>query len=508
MYVLGLYSDGNYFKVSLISKKKGKIQIEFLKEFNKGTGNLDILKKNIGNDRAFFKQEIDVVTALPMHEVFIKKIIIPLANQGQVYKALELELSTDEDFLSGERFYVPKLVKMGDQTEVTLFAYTKESMERHLLSIESLGVDPDQVSSVSSAFTRFTAFCNLPSSPYFLFHLGWESSSIHFFYQGKIAEEASFSLGFKHIIDAVQKDQLLIATIDMDKVQELFFTALEEKKGSFVRELFTKLDKSITRIQKFICDKDTRANEVEAIVFTGYSEFCRSLKDCIAQIDLKEFIPTHQDYTPAQLSGYAIEIGLALDKIASDKQTLQLGGGFFTPKGQRLKSRKHAMRFAGGLALFSVVMFSSIYTFFSMKEAQLEKRYNLAVSKIATYTGAKTEYFQSVKGLLRRNRSRLTTAIKNKQEKDRAHADPVSFLSISKWLNTFLLESFSFDQIEYIAQPGGAQVTFIFKGENKEGRAQLLKEGVRLNGAALLVDDELLIHTIEDTVLVKMRVKI
>jgi hypothetical protein len=506
MYVLGLYSDGNYFKVSLISKKKGKIRIEFLKEFNKGTCNLDFLKKNIDKERGFFNNGVDVVTALPLHDVFIKKFVIPLTNESQVYKALELELSMDEDFLSGGRFYVPKLTKKGGETEVILFAYTKESMEKHLLSIENLGVDPDQVSTVSSAFTRFASFCNLPAIPYFLFHLGWETSSVHFFYEGEIAEEASFTLGFKHIIDAVQKDQLLIDSIDMDKVQELFLTAIEEKRG-VVRECFTKFDKSITRIQKFISDKDPRAGEVEMIVFTGYSEFCRALKDHIKQINLKELVPTHEDYTPKQLSGYAVEIGLALDKIASDKQTLHLGGNAFIPKGQRIKSKKRAMRFAGSLVLSSVVMFASIYTFFSAKETQLEKRYDLAVSKIETFTETKAASFHSVKGMLRKNRKPLTAAIKNKLDRDRVDAAPVSFFVISKWFHTFLSESFSFDEIEYLAEAGGAQVSCLFKGETKEARAELFKEGARLNGEGFLIDDSLSIQTIGDTVIVNMRVK-
>lgn len=508
MYVLGLYSDGNYFKISLISKKRGKVRVEFLKEFNKATCTFEVLKKSIEKEGRFFKKGVEVATALPLSEVFIKNITLPLVNQGQVYRALDLELSLDGDFLEGGRVYVPKLRKKEGETEVTLFAFTKESMENHLQAIEKLGVNPDAVSTISAAFVRFSSFCNLPKTPYYLFHFGWETSSIHFFDQGEILQEASFSIGFKHIIEAVQKDQLLLDAVDMERVQELFLTALEEKKGSVIRECFTKIEKSISRIQKYISDKDARAEQVDTIVFTGYSEFCRAIKSYIPQINMKELVPSHEEYTPRQLGSYAIEIGLALDLIQSDDKTLQLAAGDFTPKGQKIKAKKRVQKFFGALSLCVTAISISVYSFFSIKESQLATRYDIAIAKLERFTEAKAERFYPAKDNFLKNRKALNNAIKAKIDKDQIRANPILFSSISLWFSSFLPEGFSFDQIEYYAEPSGAQVKCVFKGEDQENRALEFKEKALLSGDRMLVDESVSMHKDGDSMVVKMQVKI
>ena len=516
MYVLGLYSDGDYFKVSLISKRRGKIRIEFIKEFKKSIDNLNALKRILEKKTSFFHPSIEIVSALPSEEVFLRKLMIPLPGDRNVRKALEFQLSSDELYLEEDRYFVPLLKRKGKETEVNLYCYTKEAMEGHLQDVKTLGIDSEWVSTVSRALERFVQFFAIQTGSFFLFHLGWESSSMMYFSEGEMKKESSFKIGLKNIIDAVQKDQIILDSVDMTKMQELFIEAIEENKESHATAVFFEVEREISRAWTYIMESEKTSAGANKILFTGYAEFSRELKPYLPPLDLEEIkLSPHLEFSVSQLSSYAIEIGLALDRVVSDKQTLQLGEGRFIPFAQKEKAKKYLNRYLGLSLMSAMMIFLMLNTCFMKKKLHLKNRYESAVVAIDHLEGEKKRKISyTPKGMLETKKA-LAGVIKGQKLKDKIGKGPMPFARVAKFLASCQFEQYQVDEVSYevVKSPDESSplqeyivdVTITFNSPGKSS-LDLFKEKSMHPDTRLNFVEEPVVSQIGDKVVINMKV--
>ena len=464
MYVLGLHSDGNYFKVCALSKEGKKISIEFLKEYSKEVASLALLKEGLEKKRKFFDAPLQVVSALPQGEVFARKIVVPFTREKEVYKAVEAELSF-EDGGEESAFHLTKLERRKKETLAYVYSFSKKSLQDHYDFMEKLELSAEHVTSVEAAFERFGKFCGVGSAPYFHFHLGWESSSLLFFDKGQLVEGSFFSFGYKEVIEAVQKDHLLLEEVEGSGVHDLFLQTLEESKEGAILQIFLKLQHSLTRVREYI-ERKVEVPEGKKVLFSGYAEFSRLVKGKIAEINAKEFVPQHGSFSPLELSAYAIEIGLALDRI-EDGEGVQLSiEQALSPRKKQGRVRRSLQVFARGMA-FALLLCGVAYAGIAQKEGALTRRYERAKSLIETYVGKQ--------GLPSNNR-KLLSAVQQKEKEDRAKMGPIPFYDLSNWFTSSLTEEAMFDAIEYKARPRGAYVELLFFGSGAKIRANHCKD--------------------------------
>ncbi len=447
MYVLGLYSDGDYFKVSLISKKRGKTRLEFIREFKKDVTNLNTLKKILDKKVSFLGSGIEVVSSLPTEEIFIKKIAFPVTGKRKILKALKFRLSSDEVYSDEDRCFVPMFNSKDGETEVTLYGYTKEAMDGHIQDIKTLGIDSEWISTISRGLERFVNFFAPTTRPFFLFHLGWETSSFYLFSNGEIKREVSFKLGLKNIVDAVQKDHGVIENVDMQKMQDLFIQSIESEKINTSTSIFFEMEKEISRGWTFIVEEEAIAAEVSLVLFTGYSELSRELKPFLPSIDFEEILITpHLEYSSTQITSYAIEIGLALDRIVSDEKTLQLGEGKCIPFAQQKKAKKLLYQYTTLSLITGFFVFCVFEAMFMKKRAEFKNRYEHAVAEIEAYSNLKVkDTFND----LRETRKKLEKAVKQQKERNKVEEGKVPFAAIMEWIDMIKVEGFIIENLEY-----------------------------------------------------------
>ncbi len=518
MYVLGLYSDGDYFKVSLISKKRGKTRIEFIKEYKKDITNLNALKNILDKKLSFFDRAIEVVTALPTEEIFIKRISFPIKGRGKVLKALKFRLSSDPIYSEEDRCFVPMLKTESGQTEVTLYGYTKQAMQEHLDDIKTLGIDSDWVSTVSSGIERFVKFFAGTTAPFFLFHLGWETSAFYFFLDGQIKREVSFKIGLKDIVDAVQKENIFTENVDMQKMQEAFIRSIQNEAPSESAAIFFEIEKEVSKAWTFILAEEILAEEVSKVLFTGYSDLSRALKPFLPPIDFEEItITPHLEYTSTQIAAYAIEIGLALDHIISDKNTLQLGEGKAIPYAQRKKVKKSLYQYVSLLLLTGSVLFFSINLKLGKKTAELEKRVKSSVAKIEAYAGLPAKQIvYSVKDL-RKSRKSLEQALNEKKQQSKMEEGPKVIPSIFDWVENISAKGSRLKQMEYtiVERPSEdsplkdfiVEVELLFTPPKDEKDRQACLELLQTPVQGSLFDQEPEIKETSESIICKLRLK-
>ena len=492
MYVLGLHLDGNYFKVCVLSKKGKEVRIEFLKEFNKDVADLSGLKASLDKKKKLFDSPLEVVSALSQGEVFVRKMEVPFIREKDVHKAVEAKISF-EDGEEEEVYHLTRLQKGKGSTNATVYSFAKKNLEEHYAFIENLGISAEHVTSVEAALERFGQFCGVKDAPYFHFHLGWESSSLYFFEKGKLVEGSFFSFGFKEVVEAVQKDHLLLEEVEVEGVQKLFLQSLREAKEGVVHETFVKLKHSLARVRGYIERKVEVPGETK-VLFSGYAEFSRLLKGEIEEISKKEFIPHHKDFSPLELSAYAIEIGLALDRTEKG-EGVQLSVEPCLSTGKKKSRKKRAARLLLQGMASALLFVGTAFLVVTQKEVGLEKRYQKAFALIKKHTGKKH---------LARDNKALLTAVKQKEKEAQAMMGPIPFYTLSNWFTSFLGEGEMFDAIEYRAIPKGAELELIFSGANAKFRANnCMQELSRQEDFSL--DGEVLLEESGDRVELKVK---
>jgi len=445
MYILGLYSDGDYFKVSLIQKKYGKRRLEFIKEIKKGAFHLAHLKKALEQKGAFFNKNIEVVTAINPEELFVQKFSFPVKGRSKVLKALKFRLSDEDIYFEKGSYFIPIFQKKGNQTEVALYGYTKEAMHSHEEEIKHLGIETHIVSTIPKAFERFIDLFAKVEQPFFLFHLGWETSFFYFVSNKEVKREVSFRCGLKNIVDAVQKDHILTENVDMQRIQELFIESIDQEKKNDSTRLFFEIEKEISRAWTFILEEEKKAQEVFSVLFTGYSDFSRELKPYLPPIDFQEVVLTpHLEYTSSQLASYAIEIGLALEGAISSVTPLQLAQGEMIPYAQKKRVKKSLITFATLLTLSCGVLFVSLNSILSVKKGELKERYERAISELDEKAHLDIDYKN-----LGSKRKLLQNEAKKLQEKQKILEGPFPFSSVLEWIAKCDQSSFIVENIEY-----------------------------------------------------------
>lgn len=517
MYILGLHSDGEYFKVCLLHRKGKKIRIEFLKEFKKNITNLNVLKKILDKKLSFLNPSVEVVSALSSDEVYIKKLIIPFGSLRKVKKALDFKLSSDELYQDSDRYFVPSYKKMGNETVVTLYGYTKEAMESHLQEVKTLGIDSEWISTVTRAFERFVKYFTPVDRAFFLFHLGWETSFLFFVDNQEISKEVSFTFGLKDVIDAVQKEQVDLDNFDMQIMQDIFFKTLEDGKEGAIRDVFFEFEREISRAWTYMVENHKKAKEASCILFTGYGEFSAQLKEHLPPIDLTEIHMTpHLDYTNAQLKSYAVEIGLALDRALSDSQSLQLAKGEFLPTIQKVKAKKDLTRY-GLVSIMGIAMFFfTVDAYFIKKKSTLRHRYKNAVAEIYDLQNKKCPNISFRDKSLKLMRKKLALMVKKQKEKTKLGEGPQGMVSVINWLQLCVGKEFALERFDYFISesPGidGASdyvlslEVALRKGENTENFDGLLGRLSQSKGEISYIEEPQF-EVCDDEMTVRVKVK-
>ena len=517
MYILGLYSDGEYFKVTLLSKKGKRIRIEFLKEFKKNITNLNVLKKILDKRLTFFNSEVEVVTGLSSDEIYVKKISFPLVSLSKVKKALDFYLSSDDIYKEEGRYFIPAFKRHASETEVTLYGYTKEAMEGHLQDIKTLGIDSEWISTISKAFERFVGFFAQEESEFFLFHLGWETSFYYFINDHQVKKEVSFSIGFKDIIDAISKDQMMSENLDMQSIGQIFFDKVEDNEGA-IATVYAGLEKEISRAWTYMIETETKAKEATKIVFTGYPEFSKKLKGFLPSIDFAEIeLTPHLEFTTNQIWAYAIEIGLALDRALSDKETLQLARGDFLPSTQKKKAKKHLFRYLTLSLVGTMMVFFTFNIYYIKKSTLLKRRYDKAYKEMFTFGGNKLSKVNYSSKSLDIARKKFCLLAKKEKQKAKTSAGPVAFVDVLKWLESCSLEDFNVSSFDYQIIQGPLpshplqeyiiEVSFIIKTDKDHQKINELKEKLKNSRPEINFVEPVKIRDEEGYIDVVMRVK-
>jgi len=499
MYVLGINPDGEYFKTALVKLKKGKLSIIFIQEFKKDSTNLNFLKKKIVKETGYREDNVEVVSALGSEEIFIRHLELPFKNKKSILKALPFQMETLLPFNQEYATTIPLIKKKKKGSEVILYSFLNDSIEKHIETVKTFGFDPDWVTCVPTALLRFAKRFSPDTPSPLIFHFGWERSYIIYVQEGAVRKSLVIKVGFKNFIDAVKKQNSDFAGIDFQFIKdEIKRTLSVNQTNGLLSEIIEDLRRQFHRVMEFISRKED-TTLIDGILFTGYADIIKlivSSEDGFSMPSI-EIIPNLL-YKKEKTVLFAIELGLAFDTLEKDASTLQFRVGQFTATKQIEKVKKKTKMAAIFSVFCSFILFSSLTLKVIDKENSNRRRFN-QIAAIAGENPTSFPKMQTVVLNLNDREKEIKTLYKKIQQREKGEIyfkDPIFFhqclekiLQAGSDLIDITELQYGWEKYPHIKNPKGnyqilVQVSFVAQNE---GNAKLFFD--KLMG---LVDDVIL----------------
>jgi Tfp pilus assembly PilM family ATPase len=371
MFFLGVHADGMSLKLAKVHKENKKIIIDFVRtaQISEEEG---VVNPLYSLEAAFCKNQ-KIITGLSPQEVFIRNLTLKLMDKRKILSTLPFQLDTLLPFREDEAVNVPIIDRdpSSQTSRVQVISTKKTSILNHIRKMHSYDFEPDILSTVPSALTRFFAhFCPTHHNA-ILFHIGATSSCAILISDNKLEHCYPFSFGTKILTEAITKDFPHLESDDaIEKAKNFDLELIVPAEHPNLYNSLFQLQRELDRIIAYFQSKPSLP-EVKHFVITGNLFGFSKLKDLISSTmpSTFEIISSFScdSYDMQTLSSYAVPLGLAIDALALDGRSIQLRQkDFFSSQVQKKWLKTLSLCATASLCL-SIGIFSILHTY-SMKK--------------------------------------------------------------------------------------------------------------------------------------------
>lgn len=284
-----------------------------------------------------------LTTGLDGYEVLLRNLQLPLTKDKDIEAALIFQAEPILPYPIEEALLARQtLAKSPESTELTLFATKKDVLQNHLDQWQQFEIEPEKISCLQAALCLF----------------------------GKAYLSAVNSLILVHIQDSttacvlIQAGKLIAAYSHQEGLNLVQGAAEEDSRPDFAAGL-SKLQKIVAKMT-YALVKELKGLPADGIVLTGDGVRLPGLKEALFK-NLPVPLFTEENLTEDQLC-YAVPIGLALNSLPSENETIDFRQAEFTyPR----PWKRLTIPLAGYFV--SMLILSAAFYFFGNYRLQLEE---------------------------------------------------------------------------------------------------------------------------------------
>ncbi len=428
------------------------MKIEFINDLRKEITDLNQLKRKIDAVTNNREVSFEVVSALGPEQVFSRQLELPLKRKGAVMKALPFQLESILPFSQEYSTTLCMIKKMPKASKIHLYSFLNETMDEHIQNVKTFGFNPDWVSTVPRALRRFAETFGAQTDNYVLFHFGWARSYLMAVVQGDEVFSTTIPLGLKNLIDAL-KDNLTTAEEVSLEFLELEIERCAQNQGtdSEVGQILFEVQSQIYRSIEFL-RRQGSLGENKGVIFTGYTEIIKKISGWLELFpgECIDIVP-HLEYETKEISAYAIEIGLALDCLQRDEETLQLRVGSFVPTRLFSKVKRKAAMVVALSCLSSVLALSAVVAYHIKREIGLKDRF----ARIVQLTNADIDKFPFLEKTfvgreeINQGIHELVKGLKTVKKENLLSHPPIQVYQTFEWIYPHLSQEMELRQVHY-----------------------------------------------------------
>ena len=305
MQILGIQIDPPFIQAALIHKGKNKAEIRLLKAFP--CANPDLVKQLYTK-----KLKKEIATGLSAKNFLIRSLDTPLPYSRYLKQAIAFRSEAASHFDPASVLNVPLIHKREDGfADVALCTVRRESLSCFLGEFRQFGIDPDGISTASSALCHFIRW-KLPSlKDAIIVDLGsseWTCSAME---NGLLKKSYAIDSGIEALLASLWEDRKKIL------LQKEVHTAAKQidlmlLKPSLNPNLTLKLQELRNQLARVICSF-SRDSSPKPLFFTGRIDAFGHLPEFLSDPFQGEVLVETQPPFSLDEAKFAICIGLSLE---------------------------------------------------------------------------------------------------------------------------------------------------------------------------------------------------
>jgi hypothetical protein len=310
-----------------------------------------------------------IVSALGAKDFLVRTLEIKIASQKHLEEAIAFQSEALSHFKLQEILTVPVIEKREkDKAEALLFTVVREGLRAHLEKLQSLGIDPDSVSTSASALCHFVQWKFPELTDAFLVDLGSEIVTCVFLEKGNLKKAHAIPIGIEELLAALYEDRkrILLKKEIEGAAKQLDLLLLKSQLNPHLSDLLTSLRQELSKVfYSFTRNGD------KPVLFTGRSD---------AFLHLREYLfDFSEELWPLSIEEQkgAIPLGLCIEQTKKDP--LQLRKEEFFPRKNWIRMGKIALcLLCCSFALSASLVWLGIKTHLKSKETMLGSFHTLS----------------------------------------------------------------------------------------------------------------------------------
>jgi hypothetical protein len=397
MLILGTYLDSTCTRTALIKRGRKTIEVRALEEIQNDIPPNEPAPENKGEQvcgdpgrhvkQQYNTPKTEAVSGGPGRHVkqlyMASKIVSGIAAKDFLIRSIELKISSKRHVEEVCRFQseatshfnpadvlTTALIQKKDaaRAEALLFTVPKEALKNHLEALSKLQIDPDTVTTSSSALCHFIRWKFPHLLDAILIDLGSSITTCVLMEDGRLKRSHAVNIGIERLLSSLLEDRkrILLKKEIEGAAKQIDLLLLKPGLNPSLSLQLNELRQEIAKAFYLF----SKASKKE-VIFTGRTDAFIHLRQFILEFSENEFPLTLEEQK------FAIPIGLAIE--GSSKTCLELRRDeFFPPKKWRWMG-------TSALLLLSCSIFLSVALFTFSKgliyTRQLEMAHSLRLSK-------------------------------------------------------------------------------------------------------------------------------
>ncbi len=322
MQYFGLDREGSVLHIAGIKKKRSSLDIQTLSEIDLADEEANVKPLYICKKINDKKKKI-LTTGLDSRDVIIRSAFVRVKGTKALAKVLPMQKATLSLLQTEDNLAIAAICRERDEGSVVDFhATTKEALVKHLEEMQEINIDPDIVSCKARALTRFACIIDKDLQTAIILHIGLKESLCVLMKGGLPAQTYSIPIGKKKLQNACDNTETAQA---ITGISEKEFPELYSLLNCFQKQ-FAKAIMAFTRNERFTA---------LPLLITGYETPFQDLFQFLSLANQSIIGLTQHssdEQTELELKKYAIPIGLALEALSKDGESLQFREKELLPK--------------------------------------------------------------------------------------------------------------------------------------------------------------------------------
>ncbi len=328
MKFIGISLDEKNLSLAVLHKDKKDISIEKL------------LTTSLSEAEKYFLSNTSVISGLVGEKILYRHKKLSISSLRKARALLAFQIEELIPFDSSEAVIFPLLQKQKNNTELSLFASRTIYLNQHIAELKHHDIRPDIISCLPAALCRFTRHYFPQTDTLSIIHFDWEYLTFLSIENKILKTSYSFPWGLKSLFNGYVKP---------DKIDE--------------KLLFQYCDRFFS----------TSTNYPSELLITGPCHQHLDIIDLLKnKFDKSNFLTLDSEQS---LESYAFPIGLALEGIKNDRDTVQFRAGpFYLP--EKIKQQKNTIRNLSILS-FAISLFCLLIGSHYVKQKEFHLNSNL-----------------------------------------------------------------------------------------------------------------------------------